>query len=135
MTEEGAPARRARPLRVWRVVRRRFMWWAPWGTTRWWLPRWFMGGDEWCNVPLCVNVPPLGCFIFFKPWGVLRTLPCAVDWQAMSSDQQADYAPCGWLHDERIRPAAHHHMIMRDTCSAAQRWLESKTESEDDARE
>jgi hypothetical protein len=40
------------------VYLRRLWWWYPWHLTRWWLPKTWKGGDEWCNVPLCFTVPP-----------------------------------------------------------------------------
>lgn len=43
----------------------RFMYWAPWGVTRPWLPRIFRGGDEWHNASIAIVLPFLGCFIFF----------------------------------------------------------------------
>jgi hypothetical protein len=41
------------------------MWWAPWRTTRPWLPRFFRGTDEWHNRSVAVVVPFLGTFILF----------------------------------------------------------------------
>jgi hypothetical protein len=105
------------------LITHRFMWWAPWGVTRWWLPRVFMGGDEWCNVPICVNAPPLGCLIFFRPFGRLRELPCDECWWALDQAEQADYAPCGWLRGGRIRQNAHHHTVMKTICPEAWEWL------------
>lgn len=46
-------------------VGRRFMWWAPWGVTRPWLPRVFPGGDECGNPSVAVVLPFLGCVTVF----------------------------------------------------------------------
>jgi hypothetical protein len=77
------------------VYLRRFWWWYPWGLTRWWLPRVFLGGDEWCNVPLCIVVPPLGCFLFFQFWRPMRTTPCPECWGQLNEASRADYQPGG----------------------------------------
>lgn len=41
------------------------MWWAPWKTTRPWMPAAFRGSDEWGNRSIAVTVPALGTFILF----------------------------------------------------------------------
>ena len=73
----------------------RFMWWAPWSLTTWWLPRIWTGGNEWCEPSICFTVPPLGAFIFF--YGPKRTMPCDECWESMGEWQRADYLPGGWL--------------------------------------
>jgi hypothetical protein len=83
----------------------------------------FLGGDEWCNVPWCVNVPPLGCFIFFKPLGQLRKFPCATHWWEMYQEEQADYAPCGWLRGGQINKSNHIHAELDALCPEAWSWL------------
>lgn len=105
------------------VYLHRFMWWYPWGVTKWWCPRAFLSGDEWCNIPVCINAPPLGCFIFFRPFGRLRRLPCMSEWNVMTQEEQADYAPCGWLRGGRIDESAHHHSTMESLCPEAWQWL------------
>jgi len=87
---------------------RRFWWWAPWGTTRWWRFWIWQGGDEWGNVPVCIDIPLLGTFIYYwrRKW---RTMPGAEEWAYMSADERADYAPCGYLYGGEIRPDGHHH--------------------------
>lgn len=91
------------------VYFQRFWWWYPWHLTRPWLPRVFLGGDEWCNVPLCVVIPPFGCFLFFQFWKPMRTKPCPEEWEILPDCQRADYAPCGYLYGGKIRDNAHHH--------------------------
>lgn len=102
------------------IYRRRWQWWPPWGVTRWWLPRTWLGGDEFCNVPLCVNLPPLGVLILFKP-GPMRTMPCAEDWAEMNDAERADYAPCGLNHGGRTNWTAHNHWD--GACDEAKSWL------------
>jgi hypothetical protein len=81
-------------------IGRRIMWWAPWGLTRWWLPKIWQGGNEWCVPSICFTVPPLGCLIvFYGPW---RTVPCDECWDGMGSGQQADYLPGGWLEGGQV---------------------------------
>lgn len=105
------------------IYRPRFMWWYPWTVTRPWLPKIWRGGDEWCNDSACVKVPFLGAFILFWRPGKLRTMPCPEEWDAMCADQQADYAPCGWLHGGRVRDGGHEH-VMTGACDEARVWLE-----------
>lgn len=106
------------------IYLRRFQWWYPWNVTDWWQPRIFSGGDEWCNVPVCFVIPPLGCFvIYWRPR--LRFMPCAKDWAHLNDFERADYAPCGYMHDGRIRNRAHHHSLSGIICSKASNWLES----------
>lgn len=104
------------------IYRPRWQWWAPWGVTDWWLPRAFPGGDEWCNVPLCLVIPPLGCLAVFPP-GRRRTMPCAEEWGHMDDSQRADYAPCGRYHGGRVNWDAHDHLD--GPCEDAARWLET----------
>lgn len=89
-------------------ITERFWWWAPWGTTQCWMPKIYRGGDEWCNVPICYKIPFLGTFVvYWKPRD--RKFPCPVEWEHLSLEERADYAPCGWLYDGRVRDEAHHH--------------------------
>jgi sterol desaturase/sphingolipid hydroxylase (fatty acid hydroxylase superfamily) len=77
-------------------IGRRFMWWAPWGVTRPWLPRVFRGSNEWCSRSVAVVLPFLGAFIWF--WEPeLRTMPCGECWDSMCEEQRADYLPGGHL--------------------------------------
>jgi hypothetical protein len=108
------------------VYRPRWQWWFPWSVTRWWLPRWFTGGDEWCNEPACLVIPPLGCFIVnLRP---LRKMPCAEDWARMSDFERADYSPCGFLYDGRLDHSRHHHSFAGRLCQASQEWLDTRGE-------
>lgn len=81
---------------------RRVWWWFPWRITRWWLPKIWRGGDEWCNVPLCFTVPPLGVLlIFHQP---MRMVPCGECWAEMPTEQRAAYEPGGYLENGRVWP-------------------------------
>jgi hypothetical protein len=103
---------------------RRFQWWFPWDVTRWWLPRWFEGGDEWCNVPVCAVIPPFGCFLVFcRP---MRSMPCREDWMIMDDFTHADYSPCGFLYDGRLDHSRHHHSYLGRLCPAAREWLKTQ---------
>lgn len=82
------------------VYFRRVWWWSPYRLTRWWVPRVWTGGDEWCNVPLCFTMPPFGCLLVF--WRKLRTAPCDGCWAAMSDEQRGWYLPGGRLEGGRI---------------------------------
>jgi hypothetical protein len=82
---------------------RRFWWWYPTELTQWWIPRIWHGGDEWCNVPLCLTVPPLGCFLIF--WQPMRTHPCDECWGWMDEWQRACYRPGGHLEGGRSHEA------------------------------
>jgi hypothetical protein len=106
------------------IYRRRFQVWYPWGVTGWQKPRWFPGGDEWCNDSFCVVLPPLGCIVVFWRRGPMREVPCPVDWRCMAEDDRADYAPCGRLHGGHWDAGKHAHW---DTgvCDEARRWLDS----------
>lgn len=101
------------------IYRPRWQWWFPWGVTRWWLPRAFKGGDEWCQVPACFVIPPLGGVALYL--GPRRTMPCAEEWDGMDEAQRADYAPCGRYHGGRLNWAAHHHYD--GACGEAKAWL------------
>ena len=81
----------------------RIWWWYPSHLTRWWLPKIWRGGDEWCNTPLCFTIPPFGAFLFFQFWRPMRTEPCAKCWAEMGTTQQADYLPGGVYHGGRGR--------------------------------
>lgn len=81
---------------------RRLVWWFPWSHTRWWLPRIWFGGDEWCNIPICFTVPPLGCLLVY--WRRLNTEPCGSELALMSDEDRRDYAPGGRLHGGWIHP-------------------------------
>lgn len=86
---------------------RRLWWWYPWHLSRWWLPRVWLGGDEWCNVPLCLTVPPFGCFLVFQFWRPMRTMPDAACWALLGDAGRADYLPGGCLeggvfHEDRV---------------------------------
>lgn len=88
------------------IYLRRVWWWYPWGLTRWWVPKVWKGGDEWCNVPLCFTVPPLGCLLVF--WRRMRTMPCDECWAEMDGLTKIDYLPGGYLeggdiHTDRTR--------------------------------
>jgi hypothetical protein len=61
--------------------------------------------------------------MFWRP-GRLRTMPCQADWADMNEGERADYAPCGWLHDGRLRQGAHHHVD--GVCGEAREWLKAK---------
>lgn len=68
-------------LRVWgahfwqEVIRDRWQYHAPWGVTRPWLPRMFLGSDERGNESISAVVPPFGWFVlFFRPRLNLRDL-------------------------------------------------------------
>lgn len=78
------------------ILHQRLWWWPPWGVTDWWLPRMWRGNDEWCNLPLCINIPPLGAFITF--WGPLRNFPCRECWDTYDDDTRAEYLPGGELY-------------------------------------
>jgi hypothetical protein len=106
------------------IYRRRWQWWFPWSVTDWWRPRFFLGGDEWCNVPGCLVIPPFGCILVLPPRARLRTMPCPEEWGAMDGGQRADYAPCGCLHGGRVNRGGHSH---RETgiCDAAAEWLKT----------
>lgn len=80
----------------------RFWWWYPWGITRWWLPKIWRGGDEWCNTPLCFTVPPFGTFLFFQLWRPMRTEPCGKCWAEMPHEQRAEYLPGGIYHGGKV---------------------------------
>jgi hypothetical protein len=105
------------------IYRRRWHWWYPWGITRWWQPRMFSGGDEWCNDSRCFVVPPLGCLVVFWRPGRLRELPCTEEWQHMDDLQRADYAPCGYLHGGRLNRRGHHHSLSGILCFKSITWL------------
>lgn len=105
------------------IYRPRWQWWAPWGVTDPWKPRVFEGGDEWCNVPLCLVAPPLGCLVAYPP-GPLRAMPCAECWAEMPEWQRADYAPCGRNYGGRINWDAHSHL--GGPCGEAAEWLKTK---------
>ncbi len=106
------------------IYRRRWQWWYPWGVTRWWLPRWFSGGDEWCNDSFSLVIPPFGCFTVFWRKGRLRTLPYDEEWRHMSDFQRADYAPCGYLHGGRLsHHCRHHHNLSGTLCPSSITWL------------
>jgi hypothetical protein len=47
----------------------------------------------------------------------------------MTEDERADYAPCGYLHDGRIRQDAHHHAMADGACEWARAWLEEAPEA------
>jgi hypothetical protein len=99
---------------------RRWMWWAPWGITDPWRPRLLRGGDEWCNDSVAAGLPFTGLLAI--SWRRrLRALPCRDCWRLTPDWQQADYAPCGWLHDGRLRDDAHHHVD--GICDDARGWL------------
>jgi hypothetical protein len=102
----------------------RRLWWCWSGTTRPWLPRWFHGGDEWCNVPFCVVIPPFGCFLFF--WRQMRTMPCEEEWAHMGDFERADYSPCGFLYGGRINHDKHHHSYLGRLCPSSRKWLRSQ---------
>lgn len=105
------------------IYARRWQWWYPWGITRWWRPRCFKGGDEWCNDSAAVIIPALGGLVVF--WRRhLRELPCPQCWASMDDALRADYAPCGQLHAGRYRKDAHHHGNA-GTCAQARAWLDS----------
>jgi len=108
------------------VYRPRWQWWFPWDVTDWWRPRAFKGGDEWCNVPGCLVVPPLGCFLVLPPWKRLRVMPCPEEWSAMDEESRADYAPCGYLYGGRIRRDGHSHWET-GVCGEAAEWLKTAT--------
>lgn len=78
------------------ILHQRLWWWPPWGVTDWWLPRMWRGNDEWCNIPLCINIPPLGAFITF--WGPLRNFPCRECWDLKDDTDRAGYLPGGELY-------------------------------------
>lgn len=80
----------------------RFMWWAPWSVTRPWLPRGWLGTDEWCTRAVSVVVPLLGAFHWF--YGERRTMPCGECWSCMGTEQRADYLPGGYLEGGRVHP-------------------------------
>lgn len=80
----------------------RFWWWYPRHLSRPWLPAAWRGGDEWCNTPLCITIPPLGAFLFFQFWRPMRTMPCAECWDLMDEEQRADYLPGGYLEGGRV---------------------------------
>lgn len=87
------------------IYLRRVWWWAPWGVTKWWVPKVWKGGDEWCNVPLCFTVPPFGCLLVF--WRRMRTMPCDECWGVMKGLTKIDYLPGGYLeggeiHSDRV---------------------------------
>lgn len=83
------------------VIIGRFMWWAPWGVTRPWLPHGWIGTDEWCNPAVSVVVPFLGAFhVFWR--GVRRTMPCDGCWAEMQGHQRAAYLPGGYLEGGRV---------------------------------
>lgn len=107
------------------IYRPRWQWWFPWNVTDWWKPRAFKGGDEWCNIPACFNVPPFGCLVLFWKSGPRRTMPCPDEWGAMDDWQRADYAPCGRYHGGRINWAAHSHSD--GPCGEAAKWLRTAT--------
>lgn len=102
------------------IYRYRWQWWAPWGVTDWWRPRAFKGGNEWCEVPLCLVVPPLGCLVVYPP-RPRRAVPCAECWENLPDWQRADYAPCGRNHGGRVNWAAHDHLD--GACEEARAWL------------
>lgn len=44
-------------------------WWAPWKVARPWLPRGWLGSDEWHNPAVSVALPFLGAFhVWFRNW-------------------------------------------------------------------
>lgn len=84
---------------------RRFMWWAPWKTTRPWRLWVWTGANEWCQRSVCLDLPFLGTFIVF--WErTLRTMPCDKDWALMDDEQRADYLPGGIYHGGRVHERA-----------------------------
>jgi hypothetical protein len=103
------------------IYRHRWQWWAAWGVTDFWLPRVFKGGSEWCEVPLCFVVPPLGCFVIYPP-GRRRVMPCAECWAERNEVERADYAPCGRYHAGRINWNGHAHWET-GVCADAAEWL------------
>jgi len=105
------------------IYRRRFQVWYPWSVTDWWQPRWFTGGDEWCNDSFCLVIPPFGCLVVFWRPGPLRDLPCPADWRSVSEADRADYAPCGRLHGGDWRDGAHAHWET-GICDEARHWLD-----------
>ena len=47
----------------------KFGWWAPWKVTRPWLPRAWLGTDEYHNPAVSVVLPLLGAFhVWFRNW-------------------------------------------------------------------
>lgn len=80
------------------IYLRRFWWWYPWHLTRWWLPGIWRGSTEWCDRPVCLTLPPLGCFlVFVRP---LRATPCDECWGEMDEEQRAGYLPGGTYYLE-----------------------------------
>lgn len=55
------------------IYRNRWQYWWPWSTTRPWLPRYFNGSDENCNLSACFVLPMLGCVVIFWQPGPQRT--------------------------------------------------------------
>jgi hypothetical protein len=104
------------------IYRHRWQWWFPWSVTDWPDRRTFPGADEYCNESIGVVLPPFGCLVVFYQPGRLRRVPCEECWEQLQDWQQADYAPCGWLHGGRLREHAHHHVIV-GPCAEAQEWL------------
>jgi hypothetical protein len=83
------------------ILHERLWWYPPWDVTDWWLPRVFLGGDEYCNIPLCVNIPPLGTFIIYGQPRPLRNFPCRECWHEFydrDPQQAAFYLPGGELY-------------------------------------
>lgn len=111
------------------VYRPRLQWWFPWAVTDWWQPRFFRGGDEWCNDSAAVVIPPFGCLVLFWRPGRLRTLPCAEEWGSMDEESRADYAPCGYLYGGRIRRGGHTHWET-GMCALARNWLAMREDIE-----
>jgi hypothetical protein len=82
------------------ILHERLWWWPPWGVTDWWRPRMWLGGDEWCNIPLCINIPPFGAFIIYGQLRPLRNFPCRECWYYISKHPEdvAAYLPGGYLY-------------------------------------
>lgn len=58
------------------IYAKRWTYTAPWGCSRWALPRVMRSADEWCNDTLLIQLPFLGHVVLWKPFGPLRTTRC-----------------------------------------------------------
>lgn len=78
----------------------RLWWWFPWGMPHPWKPNIWLGGTEFCDVPLCFTIPPFGCFLVF--WRRLRTMPCDACWADMDDETRSYYQPGGHLEGGKV---------------------------------